>query len=152
MYTAPSTKDEISHFFPYAIQVKVAQSGQQHANFVLTKKFFIHSFSQSWFVKISLRRRQALMVEDGAFSHKIDQVKIFWEILNPEGHPNYITGNFAEWVDFAFGGASVVKGLRLQPAQLACFSSIWLPCIYFDQIILTRPGVAYLSIYLSICI
>ena len=32
------------------------------------------------------------MVEDGAFSHKIDYVTIFLEILNLEGHPNRITG------------------------------------------------------------
>ena len=34
---------------------------------------------------ISLRPRHALTVADGAFSHK--------EILNPEGHPNRITGS-----------------------------------------------------------
>ena len=33
------------------------------------------------------------MVEDGAFSHKIDYVTIFLEILNLKGHPNLITGN-----------------------------------------------------------
>ena len=31
-------------------------------------------------VKISLRRRHALMVEDGAFSHKLDYVLIFRKI------------------------------------------------------------------------
>ena len=44
-------------------------------------------------MKISLRRRHALKVADGAFSDKIDYVKIFKEILNPEGHPNRITGS-----------------------------------------------------------
>ena len=44
-------------------------------------------------MKISLRRRHALMVEDGAFSHKIDYVTIVLEILNLEGHPNRITGS-----------------------------------------------------------
>jgi hypothetical protein len=43
-------------------------------------------------VKISLRRRHALTVADGAFSHKIDYVTIK-EILNPEGHPICITGS-----------------------------------------------------------
>ena len=56
-------------------------------------------------MKISLQRRHALTVADGAFSHKIDYVTIFKEILNPKGHPNRITGSkvtdFAEWVDFA---------------------------------------------------
>ena len=33
------------------------------------------------------------MVKDGAFSHKIDYVTIFLEILNLEGHPNRITGS-----------------------------------------------------------
>ena len=32
------------------------------------------------------------MVEDGAFSHKIDYVTIFEEILNLEGHLDCITG------------------------------------------------------------
>ena len=31
------------------------------------------------------------MVEDGAFSHKIDYVTMFKGILNLKGHPNYIT-------------------------------------------------------------
>ena len=39
-----------------------------------------------------LRRRQAIKVADGAFSHKIDYVTLFQEILNPKGHPNRITG------------------------------------------------------------
>ena len=33
------------------------------------------------------------MVGDGAFSHKIDYVTIFLEILNLEGHQNHITGS-----------------------------------------------------------
>ena len=45
-------------------------------------------------MKISLRRRHALTVPDSAFSHKIDYVTTqFLEILNPEGHPNRITGS-----------------------------------------------------------
>ena len=71
------------------------------------------------------------MVEDGAFSHKIDYVTIFWEILNPEGHPNRITGSkvFSEWVDFAYWWSfSDEGGLRLQPAQQACLRTTWLLC------------------------
>ena len=45
---------------------------------------FIHTFIKLWFVEISLRRH-ALMVEDGAFSHKIDHVTIFKKILNLKG-------------------------------------------------------------------
>ena len=32
-------------------------------------------------------------MEDGAFSHKIDYVTIFWENLNLEAHLNRITGS-----------------------------------------------------------
>ena len=76
-------------------------------------------------MKISLRRRHALTVADSAFSHKIDYVTIFKEILNPEGHPNRINGskvtaNFAELVDYAYWWSFIGKGLRLQPAQQAC--------------------------------
>ena len=42
-------------------------------------------------MKIFLRRRHALMVDDGAFSHKIDYFTLFSDILNREGHPNHIT-------------------------------------------------------------
>ena len=44
-------------------------------------------------MKISLRRRHALMVAVGAFSHKIDYVAIFSETLNPEEHLNRITSS-----------------------------------------------------------
>ena len=57
-----------------------------------TNSLVINSVSNT-LVKISLRRRHALMVEDGAFSHKIDYVTFFLEILNPEWHPNRITGS-----------------------------------------------------------
>ena len=33
------------------------------------------------------------MVVDGAFSHKIDYVRKFEEIINLEGYPNSITGS-----------------------------------------------------------
>ena len=33
------------------------------------------------------------MAEDGAFSHKIDYIVIFLEILSREGHQNRITGS-----------------------------------------------------------
>ena len=33
------------------------------------------------------------MVENGAFSHKIDYIPIFVEILNLEGHQNLISGS-----------------------------------------------------------
>ena len=77
-------------------------------------------------MKISLWRHNALVVEDGAFSHKMDCAKNFKEILNLNEHPNYITGTKVTvillngWI-LLIGGASSVKVLRLQPAQQACF-------------------------------
>ena len=47
-------------------------------------------------MKISLRRRHALTVADGAFSYKIDYVTIFLEILNPVGHPK-VTAILLNW-------------------------------------------------------
>ena len=38
----------------------------------------IHSFIKSWFVKISLRRRHTLKVGNGAFSHKINYITIYF--------------------------------------------------------------------------
>ena len=64
-------------------------------------------------MEISLRRRHALMVEDGGFSHKIDYVTIFYEILNREGLLNRITGSrvlLNGWI-LPIGGASVVESL-----------------------------------------
>ena len=46
-----------------------------------------------YFVKITLRHRHDLMVEDGAFSHEIDYVAIFKGIQNLKGHHNHITGS-----------------------------------------------------------
>ena len=78
---------------------------------------WITVFNRPGVVKISLRRRHALMIGDGAFSHKIDYVTIFKEILNPEGHPNCITGSRVTaiflngWI-LPISGASAVEGLQ----------------------------------------
>ena len=57
------------------------------------------------------------MVEDGAFSNKIDNVIILKKILNLEGHPNRIKGSkvtaiLLNWWTLPISGASAVKGLR----------------------------------------
>ena len=44
-------------------------------------------------MKISLWRRKALRVVDGAFSHRVHYVMNFMEILILEGDPNCITGS-----------------------------------------------------------
>ena len=71
------------------IQAFLADPGE--ARGCSTNTFVINSVSDP-LVKISLRRRHALMVGDSASSHKIDYVRKFQEILNLEGHQNCITG------------------------------------------------------------
>ena len=44
-------------------------------------------------MEISLRRRHVLLVEDGAFSHKIDYGTIYLETQHLKGHQNCITGS-----------------------------------------------------------
>ena len=66
-------------------------------------------------LKKPLRTRHALMVEDGAFSHILQ----FLEIINPEGHPNRITGSkltailLNGWI-LHIDGAAAVKGSLFQ--------------------------------------
>ena len=78
-------------------------------------------------MKISLQRRHALTAVDGAFSHKIDYVTIFLENLNPEGHPNRITGSkvtsvlLNRWI-LPIGGA--LSG-RVCACSLRPFSKHW---------------------------
>ena len=70
------------------------------------------------------------MVEDGAFCHIIVYVTIDKEILNLEGHLNHIFGLKVTaillngWI-FPIGGASLVKGLRLEPGQQVCLYFIF---------------------------
>ena len=47
---------------------------------------------QTWFVKISLRRRHAQSFTNGASNHETNYKDIFSEILNPEGHQNCCIG------------------------------------------------------------
>ena len=78
-------------------------------------------------MKISLGRRHALMVGDGAFSHKRDYVTISKSRRAPKSQYWFNRyGNFAEWVNFACWWRCIGKGLRLQPAQQACFKDVWI--------------------------
>ena len=59
---------------------------------------------------------------------KIDYVQLVKTSLNPEGHQNYITGSkviaiLLDGGDFVYWWSCIGKGLRLQPAQQACFFS-----------------------------
>ena len=63
------------------------------------------------------------MVEDDAFSHKIDYVTIFLKILNLEEHLNHITESrhrailLNGWI-LPIGGASAVEGLPIPPLEV----------------------------------
>ena len=65
------------------------------------------------------------MVEDGAFSHKIDTKKNLVENLNLEGHLNCITGSkvtailMKGWI-LPIGGVASGR-VCAQPAKQACF-------------------------------
>ena len=66
------------------------------------------------------------MVRDRSSSYKIDYAIVFKNFLNPKGHQHPICGSkvtailMKGWI-LPTGGASVGEGLRLQPAQQACF-------------------------------
>ena len=77
-------------------------------------------------MKISLRRRQALMVADGAFSHKIDFITIFKEILNPEGHSHRITGSKVTAILLNAGFCPLVELHREGSAPAACAAGLFL--------------------------
>ena len=84
-----------------------------------TNTSVIHALiKQLTFGKISLWRRHAIMVEDGALSHTMDYVKYFLKIPNLKGHSNHITGSrvmatFLNGLILSIGGASTMEGLRL---------------------------------------
>ena len=89
--------------------------------------------------------RHALLVDDGAFSHKIEYVTIFLPTLNLEGHPNCITGSkftmtlLKGWI-LLIGGASAVEGLRSTGLSRQVFLLIFFYLIFIDffKIILRR--------------
>ena len=68
------------------------------------------------------------MVEDGAFSHKIDYVTILLENLNPKRHPNRITSSkvTAILLNVWILPVSEVASGRVctQSAKKACFTRI----------------------------
>ena len=65
------------------------------------------------------------MVRDSTSSYKEDYFIVIKNFLNPEGHPNPISGSkvtailLKRWI-LPLGGASLGEGLRLQPEQQAC--------------------------------
>ena len=89
----------------------------------------IHQFSESVsqpFPPTALQLRQTQTVKNRCSSYKIDYVIVIKDFLNPEGHQNPISGSkvtaiLLKGCILPIGGASAGEGLRLQPAQQACF-------------------------------
>ena len=76
-------------------------------------------------VKLSLRRGHARTVKNGASNHKTNYNDIFSEIENLEGHQHHcirskLTVIWLNRLMLLNDGASLGRGLRLQPAQQAC--------------------------------
>ena len=92
-------------------------------------------------MEIFVQRRHAIMVEDGAVSHKIDYVTIL-EILNIKGHQNRITGSRVTaillngWI-LPIYGASVLEGLL----------SMGLPCLVSLTTVLKRKVCSMVKLY-----
>ena len=78
-------------------------------------------------MKISLRRRHALTVSDGAFSHKIDYVKI----SNPEGHPNRNTGSKFTAILQNGGFCPLIELHREGSAPAACAAGLFVNIFIF---------------------
>ena len=86
-------------------------------------------------VKISLQRRHAQTVNNGASSHKTNYIDIFFRYSKSWRTSKLLYwfrsySNFSEWVDFPNDGASSGRVCALQPAQQACIS-LCLPNWYF---------------------
>ena len=58
-----------------ALQVVSNRPGVARAVLYITD-LLIHYLTDSWFVNISLRRRDAPMVRNGVYSHKIDYITL----------------------------------------------------------------------------
>ena len=74
--------------------------------------------TDSWFVKIVLRRRHAPMVTNGAFSHK-KKCYNFQEILNLEGYKNHINGSRVK---------VILLNLWVFPSVQSGEASMWMVC------------------------
>ena len=65
------------------------------------------------------------MVADGAFSHKINYVIFFKEIINHEGHPNRITGLKVTAILLNGGFCPLVELHREGSAPTACAAGLF---------------------------
>ena len=84
-------------------------------------------------MNISLRRRHAPLVRNGALGHKIDYITILKEILNLEGHQNCITGSRV---------TAILLNGGIFPIEESGEANWWR--VYFQRglprLVFTRPG------------
>ena len=66
------------------------------------------------------------MVQDGAFSQKIDYVPFFFEILNPKGHLNRFIGSKVMAILVKGGFYLVLELHREGSASAACAAGLFL--------------------------
>ena len=89
------------------------------------------------FVPTALRRRHAQTVRARYSSYETDYVIGIKNFLNPKAHQNRISGSKVTTIllkgcILTIGGASAGEGLRLQPAQQACF---FLSLKFFEKVV-----------------
>ena len=88
-------------------------------------------------MKISLRRRLAQMIVDGAFNHKMDWLMKSLEILNLKGHQNRIIGSKVTAI-LLNGWVMPIGGVvSEESAPAACPAALFLPS---PQELGTRSG------------
>ena len=118
----------------------LADPGKARGCFTITSvtHWFIHSFSNP-LLPTALRRRHTQTVRDSTSSYKIDHVIVISKSWRASKWHHWFTsyGHFTEAVDFAYWWSCIWKGLRLQPAQQACF------CVYGISVNKKNTELAY---------
>ena len=88
--------------------------------------FFFKNYHPLYSNHITVIHRFSRTVRDRASSYNIDYIIVIKSFLNPKGHQDPLSGSkvmailLKGWV-WPIGEASAGEGLRLQPAQQACF-------------------------------
>ena len=112
-------------------------------------------------MKISLRRRHAQMVGDGAFSHKIDRTWKFLKILNLKRHQHCTIGSKVTaillngWV-LSIGGVASGRACTCSLHSKACLCSITVLRYYggwngYNWISLRRQRCALVTVFWPFC-
>ena len=104
--------------------------------------FVIKSLSDP-LVKKSLQRQPAQTVRNGAFSHKINYIDIYSEILNLDGHPNRCIGSKVMAICWMGGFCLLVELHREGSASVACTACLFLSKQCINMCLLTMVALSY---------